>query len=145
MDDPLDGAVRFVADRIGTLLRRQAQFGWIGNELTRDRIGRATSHARDVAERDFYRARDFSIRATESHPLAVGAAAIAAGVCVGLLIPETDRENELLGAQRARLVEGARGALEDAKQASTAIKDTAKEAARDVTRDVKNSLTGSTG
>lgn len=111
----------------------------------RDRIGRATSHARDVAERELHQARDFSIRATETHPLAVGAAAIAAGVCVGLLIPETDRENELLGPQRARLMDGARGALEDAKQATTAIKDTAKEAARDVSRDVKNSLTSSTG
>lgn len=111
----------------------------------RDRIGRATSQARDVAERELYHARDFSVRATEQHPLAVGAAAIAAGVCVGLLIPETARENELLGPQRARLVEGARGALDDAKQASNALKDTAKEAARDVSRDVKNSLTGSAG
>lgn len=112
---------------------------------TRDRIGRATSQARDLAEREYYQARDFSIRATETHPLAVGAAAIAAGVCVGLLIPETERENELLGPQRARLVEGARSALDDAKQASSAIKDTAKEAARDVTRELENSLTGSTG
>jgi hypothetical protein len=111
----------------------------------RDRIGRATSQARDLAQREYHQARDFSVRTTQTHPLAVGAAAIAAGVCVGLLIPETDRENELLGPQRARLVEGARGALDDAKQASTALKDTAKETARDVTRDVKNSLTGSTG
>jgi len=111
----------------------------------RERIGRATNHARDVAERDLHQARDFTIRAAETHPLAVGAAAIAAGVCVGLLIPETDRENELLGPQRTRLMEGARSAIDDAKQASSAIKDTAKEAAREVTRDVKSSLTGSTG
>lgn len=110
-----------------------------------ERIGRATTQARDFSVRELHQARDFSVRATQTHPLAVGAAAIAAGVCVGLLIPETDRENELFGPQRARLVEGARGALDDAKQATTAIKDTAKEAARDVTRDVKNSLTGSTG
>lgn len=106
-----------------------------------ERLGRATRTARDVAGRELRHARDISVRATESHPLAVAAAAAAAGVCVGLLIPETQREDELFGAQRERLVDEAKGALNDAQGAARGFVQTAKETARDV----KNSASGAMG
>lgn len=105
------------------------------------RLGRATDRARDVAGRELRHARDFSRRATESHPLAVAAAATAAGLCVGLLIPETQREDQLFGAQRERLMGEAKTAIREAKGAARDATHTAKETARDV----KNSLSGSTG
>jgi ElaB/YqjD/DUF883 family membrane-anchored ribosome-binding protein len=103
--------------------------------LARDaqqRLGRATSQAKETAERELRQFRDFSMNATESHPLAVGAAAVAAGICVGLLIPETRRENEWLGPQRDRLSNGAKDAVSGAKEAISDLKHTAKETARDV-------------
>jgi hypothetical protein len=96
------------------------------------RLGEAAERARHVAERELREAREFSRHATENHPLAVSAAAVAAGICVGLMLPATRREREVLGRPRDRLVGEAKGAVQDWTQA-------AKEAARDV----KSTLSGS--
>jgi ElaB/YqjD/DUF883 family membrane-anchored ribosome-binding protein len=105
-----------------------------------ERLGHAASRARDVAGRELRHARELSQRTTESHPLAVAAAAAAAGVCVGLLIPETQREDELFGPRRERLLGDAKGVMREAKGAVQDLTHTAKETARDV----KNSLSGAT-
>ncbi len=64
---------------------------------------------------------------TEGNPLAVGALAIAAGVGVGLLLPNTSVENSLMGPSRDRLVGDARHAAEHmryvAKDAASELKD----------------------
>lgn len=90
------------------------------------KLSQVAKQTRDFAGRELAEARDVARRATSSHPLAVGAAAVAAGVCVGLMIPTTRRESELFGAERDRLFDGAKGAVED-------LTHTAKETARDVT------------
>jgi ElaB/YqjD/DUF883 family membrane-anchored ribosome-binding protein len=95
------------------------------------RVGETASMARDYAERELRQAREFTRNATETHPLAVTAAALAAGIGVGLMLPQTRRESELLGTRRDRLVEGAKEAVQDWTH-------TAKETARDM----KGSLTG---
>jgi len=105
-----------------------------------EQLGRATDRARHVAGRELRHARDFSQHTLESHPLAVAAAAAAAGVCVGLLIPETQREDELFGASRERLLGDAKAAVREAKGAALDLTNTAKETARDV----KGKLSGST-
>jgi ElaB/YqjD/DUF883 family membrane-anchored ribosome-binding protein len=97
-------------------------------------LRRAASQARDAAGRELRQAREFTRRTSESHPLAVAAGALAAGILVGMVIPETQRESALLGPERERL-------LSDAKGAAQGLAHTAKETARDV----KNSLSGSTG
>ena len=45
------------------------------------------------------------------HPLIAGLAALAAGAILGALIPETEREHELMGDVRQRLAERARAAV----------------------------------
>jgi Protein of unknown function (DUF3618) len=102
------------------------------------KLGRATDQARDFAGRELRQARDFSRRASTEYPLAVGAAAMAAGVCVGLLIPETQRESAWMGTERERL-------LGDAKEAIHEVTHTAKATARDVKNTVTGSLGGATG
>jgi ElaB/YqjD/DUF883 family membrane-anchored ribosome-binding protein len=104
-------------------------------------LRRATWRARDVAGRELRQAREFTRRTTDTHPLAVAAGAAAAGLFVGLVIPETQRENELLGPERERLLSDAKGALSDAKGAARDLAHTAKDAARGL----ENSLSGSTG
>jgi ElaB/YqjD/DUF883 family membrane-anchored ribosome-binding protein len=74
----------------------------------------------------------------QRNPLAVGAVAAAVGVAVGLALPETERENRLMGDARDTLVEkaqgAAQGAVEKAKQvAGDAAKEVAGEAVKQVT------------
>lgn len=61
-------------------------------------------------------------RMMRDHPLPFGVAALAAGAAVGLSVPGTETENELLGEARERIVERAREA-----------RDTVIERAREVT------------
>jgi hypothetical protein len=56
------------------------------------------------------------------YPLAVGAAAVLIGASLGMAVPETERENELMGEARET-------ALERAQQVATGTVDRVKEAA----------------
>jgi ElaB/YqjD/DUF883 family membrane-anchored ribosome-binding protein len=74
----------------------------------------------------------------QRNPLAVGAVAATLGIAAGLAIPETERENRLMGETRDNLAErakdAAQGAVEKAKQvAGDAASEVAGEAARQVT------------
>jgi ElaB/YqjD/DUF883 family membrane-anchored ribosome-binding protein len=60
------------------------------------------------------------------NPLAVGAVAAAVGVVVGLALPETERENRLMGETRDDLVERAQEATQNAVEK---VKQVAGEAA----------------
>jgi hypothetical protein len=64
--------------------------------------------------------------------LVVGAVALAAGVGVGLLLPATHRENELFGDTRDRLLEGAKGKVEELGETAKELGHTVKDAARDI-------------
>jgi ElaB/YqjD/DUF883 family membrane-anchored ribosome-binding protein len=95
------------------------------------RVSEAATRARDVAGQELRQAREFSMHALETHPLAVGAGILAAGIGVGLALPQTRREAELLGPRRERLVDGAKGLIEDLSQTAT-----------QTARDVKESIVG---
>lgn len=85
--------------------------------------GKARSQAR--------RAKTGLWRTLEENPLLVGAATLAVGVIAGLAIPETDRENELMGETRDRLFEQAKETgqqtMEKGKHVVEAVADTVKE------------------
>lgn len=59
------------------------------------------------------------------YPLAVGAAALLLGASLGMVVPETDRENELMGEARDN-------ALERAQEAASGAVDRVKDAAAEV-------------
>jgi ElaB/YqjD/DUF883 family membrane-anchored ribosome-binding protein len=69
----------------------------------------------------------------EHNPLAVGAVAMAVGAAVGMALPETRREQQLMGDARERVVERgkamAQDAVDRAKQAAQHVVETAKSAA----------------
>ena len=52
----------------------------------------------------------------QQNPLAAGAAALAAGAVVGLMVPATQRERELMGPARERVIEQAGTAVEHAAE-----------------------------
>lgn len=113
-----------VAERARGFAEGESEHLRAAAEERRQHLGRAAERARH--------ARESSRQVADEHPLAIGAAALAAGIFVGLLIPSTHREREALGSRRDRLVGDAKGAAHEWSH-------TAKEAARDI----KSSLSGS--
>lgn len=97
------------------------------NEL-RDRAGHAieesSAKVRDFAGREYNHVRTVSRDLLDRDPLAVGAVALVAGVGVGLLLPATERENQVLGEARDRLIDEARHA---ASEVAHVAKDTARD------------------
>jgi hypothetical protein len=67
----------------------------------------------------------------EENPLMVGAAVLALGVIAGLAVPSTEKEDELLGEKRDRLLEevkqGAKQAVDKGKHVAEAVAEKVKE------------------
>ena len=104
------------------------------------------TEAGELANRAMEKAGDFGTKAQETYqhmleerPWAIGVAALAAGAAVGMAIPATRYENQLMGETRTNLVgrvqEAAEGFVDRAKQAATeagrSISDEAKSLAED--------------
>jgi ElaB/YqjD/DUF883 family membrane-anchored ribosome-binding protein len=122
-----------VKDRVRDFAERETEQA---RQLARDaghRVSESSERARDFMGRELQSARDFSRRVSDDNPLAVGMAAIAAGIGVGLLLPQTEPERELLGSKRDEL-------LGDAKQTLSEMGQTAKDTARDVKNTLSNSV-----
>ncbi len=65
-------------------------------------------------------------RMLQENPLAVGAIAVGLGAAVGLAIPETSKENQMMGETRDSLVEKAQGTRERVQRVAEEIRSTAK-------------------
>jgi len=65
------------------------------------------------------------------NPLAVGVIAIGLGAAVGLAIPETEKENELMGEQRDQLMQQAQQNLQQVAQKAQTVAQEAVGAAKD--------------
>ncbi|MET0411598.1 MAG: hypothetical protein ABW217_09885 [Polyangiaceae bacterium] len=96
-----------------------------------------SERARHFAEHGWERLRTTSQDFARDNPLALGAVALAAGIGVALLLPSTDKEDELLGPTRERLMSEAR---ETVREVGNAAKDVAS-IAKDTAQDVKRGLT----
>lgn len=99
-------------------------------DSTADRARRLKTQARVRMSRARYQSRDVMAE----NPLIAGLAAIAAGAILGALIPETEKEHELMGETRDRLAgrakEAARDGVSRAKDVATAAAGAATEAAK---------------
>jgi hypothetical protein len=112
-----------------------------------DAAGDAAHRVQDmgsaVASQTVYqtrRAEDRLRQALRENPLGVGAVALAIGTAVGLAIPETERERQLMGEARDSLVERAQEAATEtldkaqrvAKEAMHAAEETAAQKSKEV-------------
>jgi len=90
-----------------------------GGETGTDVVGRARETASDVGRRARAAASDVRRRggrfASES-PLMTGAFAAALGLAIGLAIPETERENELMGEAKDSIVDRGKDAVRTAAE-----------------------------
>lgn len=103
---------------------------------------RARHMASDVAHQTRHGARwveDRVDHALHDSPLAVGAAAVAFGLALGLSAPASRREAELMGSTRDRLVDRARDAAEEAtdrvRHAAGRLADETRDTVREVARE----------
>ena len=70
-------------------------------------------------------------RLLQDNPLALALVALALGALIGLLLPETDQENVLLGPKRDQLAQQAHDTVKDLTQKVTVVAQTAQGAAQD--------------
>lgn len=106
---------------------------------------RASEYADDVkyaARRTTQRAQVTFDRVLRENPLALGAAATLVGAAIGMTIPETDTENELMGEARDTVVERARGLASDAAEKVQSVAGQVTDAAARAT-DTTRPTTGS--
>ena len=79
-------------------------------------IGQAQEAAGQVAQQAQYQAarvEDRFTSAMQDNPLAVGAAALAIGTAVGLVIPETQKEHKWMGEARDTFIDKAQAVASD--------------------------------
>ncbi|HEY2290118.1 MAG TPA: DUF3618 domain-containing protein [Thermoanaerobaculia bacterium] len=92
------------------------------------------SDLRRQAKTGVRRARVGFWQTMEENPLMIGAATLALGVIAGLLIPSTEREDELMGETRDHLLDQAKEAgqqvLDKGKHVAEAVADKVKQEAR---------------
>lgn len=102
-------------------------------------VGNFGSQVRDVAGS----AQDQYEYYMDENPLAVGAVALALGAAVGMSIPSTRFEGELMGETRDNLMQKAqdtaRGTIDKVKNVAGEVTEKVKDAAADVAQNVKDS------
>jgi ElaB/YqjD/DUF883 family membrane-anchored ribosome-binding protein len=100
--------------------------GEIGGEV-RERARDIGSRAKDQGRR----ARGGLERLVEDSPLAVAAGVAALGMAFGLLVPETEREQRLMGPARDDLVQRAQGTVRRVKDAAVEAGQELRESVRE--------------
>jgi ElaB/YqjD/DUF883 family membrane-anchored ribosome-binding protein len=118
------------------------------SEKVGDAAHRVQHVASDLAQTTRYqaqRAEDRFASTMQDNPLAVGAVAIALGMAAGFAIPDTRRENEILGPTRDKLMDRARVVASEAKERAHEVVDRVKEAAEDELSSSSGSETRSPG
>ncbi|MEO7001232.1 MAG: DUF3618 domain-containing protein [Ktedonobacterales bacterium] len=84
------------------------------------------------------RAQGWFQRSLDENPLMLAAIALAAGTAVGLAIPETRQENQLMGPARDTLLDRAQDVAQDTAQKAQQVAKTAAGAATDAAKQEAN-------
>ncbi len=137
VQDVAESAREKVGEAVGTAREKVGEAAGWTKEHAHDLRYRAKGQAKALKGKAKYQARRAKTglwQTLEENPLMVGAATLAVGVIAGLLIPETEKENELMGETRDHLFEEVKEAgqqtLEKGKHVAEAVADKVKEEAR---------------
>lgn len=125
-----------VRNAVGGTLERVGELSSRAGHRVEEGVEYARTRARDLGHRardEFVRAEHSAVDFGRENPLAIGAMALAAGVGVGLLLPSTEREDELFGATRDRVVGEVTGSVEGLGRTAKATAHDVGGAFREVT------------
>ena len=89
-------------------------------EATSEKVGEARQATSARFESTKLKVQSGYNKLREENPLALGACALAAGLAIGLLLPSTRREDELMGEHRDSLLDQAKRIVEEARDAAVA-------------------------
>jgi hypothetical protein len=139
--DSAKDALSSAGDKVSDLGHQVAdKASTLGHQVTDKASGlghQVTDKASDLrrqAKTQVRRARVGFWQTMEENPLLVGAATLALGVIVGLVLPSTDKEDELMGETRDHLLDEAKEAgqqvLDKGKHVAEAVADKVKQEAR---------------
>jgi uncharacterized protein YjbJ (UPF0337 family) len=95
----------------------------------------AAGQMMDQAQYGAYRAQTGFQQLLEERPLVVGAVAVALGAAVGLAIPETPQEQQIMGEARDTLMDRAQQTVQETAQKVTTVAQEAASAAKDAAQD----------
>jgi ElaB/YqjD/DUF883 family membrane-anchored ribosome-binding protein len=136
------GAVNRVSERLHGAGERASEVAGSVRERTSSVVSNVRDRASNVAASARERAhtlRHSTVDSYNSHPMALGAVAAVLGLAAGLAVPETRRESELMGDARDRMIDRARGMVDETRerveQAASRVVSETKETVREVARD----------
>jgi len=113
-------------DKVGqTAGRAQDKAGELASR-TQDGASQLSGQARYQARR----AGDGFQRMLQENPLAVGTLAVGVGAAIGLAIPETSKEHEVMGEARDNLVDKAQEKVQETQQKAQKVAEEAQSAAQ---------------
>ncbi len=124
-------------DRVGeTATQAQDKAGELAGRA-QDRAGEVAGQAQDRVSRlgdqaqyQAQRASDGFQRVLQDNPLTVGALAVGVGAAIGLAIPETSKEHEVMGEARDNLVDKAQEKVQETHQKVQQVAEEAQSAAK---------------
>ncbi|MBA3319669.1 MAG: DUF3618 domain-containing protein [Gemmatimonadales bacterium] len=132
--DTVSATAGGVAERAGDLGHQAGELAGRARERAGEMGEGVREQARDLgtrAKEQTRRARGGLKRLVEDSPLAVAAGVAVLGLACGLLVPETDREQRLMGPVRDDLVERAQGTVRRVKDAAVEAGHEIREAVRE--------------
>lgn len=124
-------------DRVGeSATQAQDKAGELAGRA-QDRAGEVAGQAQDRVGNLGYQARYQAQRASggfqrmlRENPLAVGTVAVGVGAAVGLAVPETSKEHEVMGETRDNLVDKAQEKVQETQQKVQQVAEEAQSAAK---------------
>ncbi len=97
------------------------------SEGAQERASQLTGQAQEQAQR----AKGGFQRMLQENPLAVGALAAGLGAAVGFSVPETQKENQVMGGARDNLVEQGKQKAQELKPKVRSVAEQAQSAAKE--------------
>jgi ElaB/YqjD/DUF883 family membrane-anchored ribosome-binding protein len=122
-----------VGERAGQVQEKAGEYAEQAQDMASQYAGQAQERASQLGHQAQYKAHDAYDRFDQlmhESPLVVGAVAIGLGAAMGLAIPETRRENEMMGEARDSLIETAQQKADETMQKAEHVVSEAKDAAQ---------------
>ena len=117
-----------------TVSQAQERAGQMAGQV-QERAGEMVSSAQETAGQVASQTQGQVQRLLQESPLAVGGVALALGAAVGLALPETQQEHQIMGQTRDRLMEQAKAT---AKETQEKVQHVAEEAQKAATEEAKH-------